>query len=304
MSESPGKASDIPVGDWIDRRAPAVVRPYLRLSRVDRPIGTWLLLLPCWWGVALASPGWPDPILLILFAIGALVMRAAGCVVNDIADRDFDGRVARTATRPIASGAISVRQALVFLGGLLAVGFLVLIQLHPVAVLVGVCSLPLIAIYPYTKRITYWPQAVLGLTFNWGALVGWVAVRGEMDWAAVALYAAGFFWTMGYDTIYAHQDKADDLLVGVKSSALKLGARTRPWLFVFYGAAVVLLATAGLAADLSWPYFVGLAAAAWHLGRQAATVDIDDPKDCLAKFKSNRDFGLILFAALVAAQLA
>ena len=296
-------ASDIPAGNWIDRRVPAGIRPFLRLARLDRPIGTWLLLVPCWWGVALATAGRPDLWLIALFAVGATVMRAAGCTVNDMADRDFDARVARTANRPLASGAISLTQAVLFLGGLLGLGFAVLIQLNPFAVWVGIASLPLIAVYPFMKRVTYWPQAWLGLTFNWGALVGWAAVTGDLAGPAFILYAAGFFWTLGYDTVYAHQDKEDDLLVGVKSTALRLGAATRPWLFGFFAATVGLLAAAGWAAGLAWPYYAGLAAAAVHLGRQAATVKTDDPKDCLRKFKSNRDFALIVFAAIVAGQL-
>lgn len=295
--------TDIPAGNWIDRYVPAAARPYLRLARLDRPIGTWLLLIPCWWGTALATHGWPDPWFIVLFGVGATVMRAAGCTVNDIADRDFDGRVARTATRPIASGAIRVFQALVFLAGLLAVGLAILLTFNTYAVWVGVASLPLVAVYPFMKRITYWPQAWLGLTFNWGALVGWAAVRGDLGWAPAILYAAGFFWTLGYDTIYAHQDKEDDALVGVKSSALKLGGATRPWLFGFYVVTIALLAAAGWLAGLAWPYYAGVAAGAAQLAWQAATVDTDDPKDCLRKFKSNRDFALIVFAGTVAAQV-
>lgn len=295
-------ASDIPAGNWIDRHVPAGARPFFRLARLDRPIGTWLLLIPCWWGTALASPGWPDPLLIALFAVGAVAMRGAGCTINDIADRDFDGRVARTADRPLASGAIGLRGATAFLGLLLAIGFLVLIQFNPFAVWIGIASLPLVALYPFMKRITYWPQAWLGLTFNWGVLVGWAAVRGDLATPAVILYAAGFFWTLGYDTIYAHQDKEDDLLVGVKSSALRLGAATRPWLFGFFAVTIALLAAAGWTAELAWPYYIGLAAATTQLGWQAATVDIDDPKDCLRKFRSNRDFALIVFAAIVTAR--
>jgi len=303
MTAPKPSASDIPAGNWVDRYVPAGVRPYFRLARLDRPIGTWLLLVPCWWGTALASAGWPDPLFILLFAVGAVAMRGAGCVVNDMADRDFDGRVARTADRPLASGAIGPRRAMLFLGLLLAIGFLVLIQFNTFAVWVGIASLPLVAVYPFMKRITYWPQAWLGLTFNWGALVGWAAVKGDLAAPAVILYAAGFVWTLGYDTIYAHQDKEDDLVVGVKSSALRLGAATRPWLFGFFTVTVGLLAAAGWAAGLTWPFHVGLAAAAAHLAWQAATVNIDDPKDCLRKFRSNRDFALIVFAGMMAARV-
>jgi 4-hydroxybenzoate polyprenyltransferase len=296
-------ASDIPAGNWVDRVAPAPVQPYLRLARMDRPIGTWLLLLPCWWSIALASDRWPDPWLLVLFAIGAIVMRGAGCTVNDIADRDFDARVARTAGRPIPSGQVSVKQAAVFMVVLLAVGLLVLLQLNAFAVGVGAASMILVAVYPFMKRITYWPQAWLGLTFNWGALLGWAAVHGDLAAPALVLYAAGVFWTLGYDTIYAHQDKQDDALIGVKSTALRLGAASRPWLAVFYGLAAVLLALCGVLAGLAWPFYVALGVAALHFVWQAMRVALDDQKDCLAKFKSNRDVGLILFAGIVAGQV-
>lgn len=231
-------------------------------------------------------------------------MRGAGCTINDIADREFDGRVARTSDRPIPSGAVSLTQALAFLFLLVAIGLLVLAQLKPFAVGVGAASLGLVALYPFAKRVTYWPQAVLGLTFNWGALLGWAAVRGEMALAPVALYAAGFFWTMGYDTIYAHQDKADDLLVGVKSTALRLADATRNWVIGFYLLAAVLLALAGHLVELAWPFHAGLALAAIHLAWQALTVDIHDPRDCLSKFKSNRVFGWIVLAAVVAGRVA
>ena len=297
-------ASDIPAMSWIDRLAPAAMRPYLRLARLDRPIGTWLLLFPCWWSVALASPSLPDPWLMALFAAGAVVMRGAGCTVNDIWDRDFDARVARTADRPIASGAVSVPGAVVFLGLQLLGGLLVLAQFNTFAIVLGAGSLILIAVYPYMKRVTYWPQAVLGLTFNWGALLGWAAVHGEVAPPALALYAAGVLWTLGYDTIYAHQDKDDDLLVGLKSSALKLGGATRGWLFVFYGVAAALLALAGSLAGLAWPFYAALALAGAHLAWQAGAVDTDNPKDCLAKFKSNQLFGWIVLGGIIAGRAA
>ncbi|MCG8511112.1 MAG: 4-hydroxybenzoate octaprenyltransferase [Rhodospirillales bacterium] len=302
MSEFADSASDIRTDDWIDRYVPIAARPYFRLARVDRPIGTWLLLLPCWWGLALAAPEWVGLYLAALFAIGSLVMRAAGCTINDMVDREFDRKVARTAKRPVASGAISLFAAGAFLGALLLVGLLILLQFNSFTIWLGIAALPLVAAYPFMKRFTYWPQAWLGLTFNWGVLMGWAAVQGELAWAPVLLYAAGFFWTLGYDTIYAHQDKDDDLLVGVKSSALKLGGATRPWLFGFYGMTVVLMGGAGILADLGWPYFAFLAGGAIHLGIQAWRIDTGDPKDCLKKFKSNRDFGLIVAAGIIAAQ--
>lgn len=293
-------ASDIKSGDWVDRLLPARVRPYARLARLDRPIGIWLLMFPCWWGTALAEPSQPSPWFLLLFAIGATVMRGAGCVINDIADRDFDARVARTALRPIASGAISLHEAIAFMLGLSLVGLAVLLQFNRFTVLLACASLVLVALYPLAKRVTDWPQAVLGLTFNWGALVGWAAVTGGLDLPALLLYAAGFFWTLGYDTIYAHQDKADDMLIGVRSTALRLGSLTRPWLAGFYAMAILLLAAAGWCAGLAWPFAVGLLIVAGHFAWQTMTLDIDDAKGCLARFRSNRHVGLIVFLAIVA----
>jgi 4-hydroxybenzoate polyprenyltransferase len=291
---------DIPVGNWIDRWIPAAARPYLRLMRLDRPIGTWLLLFPCWWSAALAAPAWPDPVLFALFAVGAVVMRGAGCTVNDIADHRFDALVARTAGRPIPSGAVSVSQAVLFLAVLLLLGLVILVQLPPFAMAVGAASLLLVFPYPLMKRITWWPQAWLGLTFNWGALLGWAAVRGEIGLPAVLLYAAGLLWTLGYDTIYAHQDKDDDVLIGVKSTALRLGDATGRWLVGFYAGALALIGAAGWQAGLSWPFWPLLAVAGLQLAWQVRFVRIDDGADCLEKFKSNRFFGWALLAAIVA----
>ena len=298
-------ASDIPRGNWIDRLAPQRVHPYLRLARLDRPIGTWLLLLPGWWALALAPPngGWPDPWLFALFGIGAILMRGGGCVINDLFDRDFDARVARTADRPIASGAVSVPRALLFLAALFGVSLLILLQFNPVAIAVGVASLLLVVPYPFMKRITWWPQAWLGLTFNWGALLGWAAVRGDIGAPALVLYATGFFWTLGYDTIYAHQDKEDDALVGIKSTARLFGDRSRTWIGGFFAACLALLAITGWLAGLGWPFYGGLGLAAAHFVWQTASVDFDDPKNCLTRFKSNRDFGLVVLAAIVAGQV-
>ena len=305
-TESRATASDIQDAGWIARLAPARLRPWLILARIDRPIGTWLLLLPCWWSLSLATaaapePAWPDPWYILLFAVGATVMRGAGCCWNDITDREYDGRVARTATRPIPSGRISVRGAVVFMALLMLTGLAVLLNFNTFAIAVGAASLLLVFPYPFMKRITWWPQAWLGLTFNWGALVGWAAVTGGLSAPPLLMYAAGFFWTLGYDTIYAHQDKEDDALIGVKSSARRLGARTRPYLWLFYGVTVLLLGAAGWTAGIAWPYYAGLGAAAAQLAWQSATVDIDSPSDCLAKFKSNKWFGLILLAGIVAA---
>ena len=292
-------ASDIRGDSWMIRLAPRPARPYMRLIRADRPIGTWLLLLPCLWSVTMASNTAlgtvPDPWFIVLFAVGAFVMRGAGCVVNDLWDRDIDGKVARTAARPIASGEIPVRSALVFLCGLLLAGLLVLIQFNGAAIMLGVASLGLVAVYPLMKRITYWPQAFLGLTFNWGALLAWCAVDGSVGGPAYLLYAAGFFWTLGYDTVYGHQDKEDDILVGVKSASIKLGRNTRPFVALVYAMTMLLLVLAGVGAGMEWFYFLMLAVAAMQFIWQVATLRIDDPKNCLARFKSNRDVGLIIF---------
>jgi len=306
MAETASSATDIPSNTWIDRLAPMASRPYLRLARLDRPIGTWLLLLPCWWSTALATNDVTDPMmwkLFVLFSIGAFVMRGAGCTLNDIVDRDFDGRVTRTAARPIPSGEVTVRQAILFLCLQLGIGLGVLAQFNTTTLLVGVASLGLIVIYPFAKRYTYWPQFILGLTFNWGALLGWTAVRDQLNWPAVILYLAGVFWTLGYDTIYAHQDKKDDVLVGVKSTALKFGKTTRIWLSGFYATTLILLALMGNLAGVSQVYFLGVAVCGAHLFWQVWTVDIENPADCHSKFKSNRDFGLLLMAAIFAGQL-
>ena len=298
--------SDISAGGWIDRFVPSPARPYCKLARLDRPIGTWLLLLPCWWGVALATntlayQRWPELRLLALFAVGSLLMRGAGCTWNDIVDRDYDARVARTADRPLPSGAVSLRAAATFLILQLLLGLAVLLQFNGVTIVLGVAAIGLVVTYPFMKRVTYWPQAFLGLTFNWGALVGWTAVKGDLGWPAYLLYAAGFAWTLGYDTIYAHQDKEDDALVGIKSSALKIGAETKRYLWIFYAAALVLLAFSGLAADVSWPYVVALVGVAIGFIWQIIFVDLDDARDCLAKFRANRLIGLVVFAGLVLA---
>jgi 4-hydroxybenzoate polyprenyltransferase len=282
--------------------------------RLDRPIGTWLLLFPCWWGFFLAlgpahvGVGWQWPaqdwaILgsVLLFAIGAAVMRGAGCTYNDIVDREFDAKVARTALRPIPSGQVSVRQAILFLIAQLLVGLLILLAFNRTTILLGVLSLALVFTYPLMKRVTYWPQAVLGLTFNWGALMGWAAMTNGLAAPALALYAGGIAWTLHYDTIYAHQDKEDDALVGVKSTALRFGSQTRPWLAGFSIAAVLLFGSAVALADLGWPPMLAVACVAVHLTWQTFTVDLDNPADCLAKFHSNRWIGWILLIGIVAA---
>jgi 4-hydroxybenzoate polyprenyltransferase len=290
-------------GNWVDRLAPASWLPYLRLARFDRPIGAWLLLFPCWWSQALAelSIGRPYPNLwyLVLFLVGAFVMRGAGCTYNDIVDRNFDASVARTALRPIPSGQVSVAEAWMFFAVLCLVGLLVLLQFNFFTIALGAASLLLVAVYPFMKRFTYWPQLVLGLTFKWGALVGWAAVTGSLSLAAVALYAGCVLWTIGYDTIYAHQDKDDDLALGLKSTALRFGPATPAWLTGFYAGAVVLWAVAGAMAGGRAVFFLMLALVAVQLWWQVATLDTRDPANCLARFRSNRLVGWGLFLAAV-----
>lgn len=295
--------SDIPKQGWVDRCVPPPARPYVRLARFDRPIGTWLLLFPCWWSIALATPGWPSLWLVVLFGLGAMIMRGAGCCFNDITDRRYDARVARTADRPLPSGQMTVRQAVIWMGVLCLLGLVILLQFNPVAIGVGAASLALVFTYPLFKRFTHWPQAVLGLTFNWGALLGWAAVRGDIQAPALALYAAGFFWTLGYDTIYAHQDKEDDALIGVKSTAVLLWGETRPWLWVFHAIAIALIGVSGWLAGLAWPFWAALALGALQLAWQSWDVKLDDPHDCLRKFKSNRLFGWLLFGGIILGQV-
>ncbi|MGH6879530.1 MAG: 4-hydroxybenzoate octaprenyltransferase [Hypericibacter sp.] len=291
--------TDIRRGNWVDRFLPSPFAPYARLARLDRPIGTWLLLFPGWWSLAMASPAKPDLWLMALFAVGALLMRGAGCTFNDIVDREFDGRVARTATRPIPSGAVSVRAAAIFLGLQLLLALIILLQMNGFTIALGAGSLALVATYPFMKRITYWPQAFLGLTFNWGALLGWAAATGRLEAPAFLLYTGGIAWTLFYDTIYAHQDKEDDALIGVKSTALRLGASTRPWLILFAVVALGFWIAAFAAAGLGWAAYLALAAAALLYAYQIRTTRFDDPADCLAKFNAHRWLGWMLLAGIL-----
>jgi 4-hydroxybenzoate polyprenyltransferase len=300
MTGGAGRVADS-TGNWVDGLAPAWTRPYLRLARLDRPIGSWLLLLPCWWSVALAAVHAGTRVDLwhvALFFVGAFAMRGAGCTWNDIVDRDLDRRVERTRSRPIPSGQVTVAAAAAFLALQALVGLAVLLQFNRFTIYVGFASLAIVAIYPFMKRITYWPQIVLGLAFSWGALMGWPATFAQLDPPAVLLYAGAICWVIGYDTIYAHQDREDDALIGIKSTALLFGARTKPMLAASYALAVVLIALAGWRAGGGLVFALGLAAFALHLAWQVARLDIDDPVNCLALFKSNRDAGLILFAGL------
>jgi 4-hydroxybenzoate polyprenyltransferase len=301
MSEG-GRVADS-TGNWVDTFAPLSIRPYLRLARADRPIGSWLLLLPCWWSAGLAAiaaghPN-PDPWHLALFFVGAFVMRGAGCTWNDILDRDLDARVARTRSRPIPSGQVSVTAAAAFLAVQALIGLLVLLQFNRFTILVGIASLGIVAVYPLMKRVVWWPQIVLGLAFSWGALMGFAALFGRLDAAAFLLYAGSIAWVIGYDTIYAHQDREDDALIGVKSTARLFGARTRPVLLGFYALAVLLIGLAGVAVEAGPVFVLGCILFGAHLGWQIDRLDIDDPDQCLRLFKSNRDAGLILFAAMV-----
>jgi 4-hydroxybenzoate polyprenyltransferase len=297
-----GRVADS-TGNWVDSFAPVSTRPYLRLARLDRPIGSWLLLMPCWWSAALADlaahAAVPSVWHMILFFIGAFAMRGAGCTWNDIVDRDLDARVERTRSRPIPSGQVTVGQAAAFLIAQALVGLLVLIQFNTFAIATGIASLVIVVVYPFMKRITYWPQIVLGLAFSWGALMGWAAAFGRLDLPAFVLYAGSIAWVIGYDTIYAHQDREDDALIGIKSTALLFGERTKPILSVFFSLAVVLIGYTGYLVGSGPVFFAGLLAFAAHLAWQVRRLDIRDPDLCLVLFKSNRDAGLILFVGLL-----
>ena len=302
MNRAAGSVADA-TGNWVDSIAPAWSRPYLRLARLDRPIGSWLLLLPCWWSAALAAiaagSAGPSVVHIELFFIGAFAMRGAGCTWNDIVDRDLDGSVERTRSRPIPSGQVSVKQAFGFLLLQALVGFAVLISFNGFTIALGIASLAIVAVYPFMKRITYWPQIVLGMAFSWGALMGWAAAFGVLGIAPLLLYAGSIAWVIGYDTIYAHQDREDDALIGIKSTALLFGERTKPMLSLFYGLAVLLIAAAGYTAGAGVVFAIGLLAFAGHLAWQVVQLDINDPDRCLALFKSDRDAGLILFAGML-----
>lgn len=292
---------------WIDLYLPEKARPYAKLARLDKPIGTWLLAWPCIWSITLAAkPGeFPDIKMLTLFGCGALLLRGAGCTVNDLLDRDIDVKVDRTKQRPVASGLLTPFQGLSFLGLQLLLGLGILLQLNNYSRILGASSLLLVFSYPLMKRLTFWPQAYLGLTFNWGALLGWSAVRGHLDLAVVLpLYTSGIFWTLVYDTIYAHQDKEDDLKVGVKSTALRFGESTTKWLTGFGAASISSLALCGFNADLGWSYYAFLIAASGHLAWQIFTVDLSNRADCSRKFVSNKWFGALVGGGILLGRLA
>uniref|UniRef100_A0A8C5UDZ4 4-hydroxybenzoate polyprenyltransferase, mitochondrial n=1 Tax=Malurus cyaneus samueli TaxID=2593467 RepID=A0A8C5UDZ4_9PASS len=294
------------LGGQLVRAAPAPLQPYLRLMRLHQPAGTWLLYLPCTWSIGLAAaPGClPDWRMLSLFGVGAVLMRGAGCTINDMWDRDYDRQVARTASRPLAAGDISTFQSLVFLGGQLSLALCVLLCLNYYSIILGAASLSLVITYPLMKRITYWPQLVLGLTFNWGALLGWSAIKGSCEWSVcLPLYFAGVMWTLVYDTIYAHQDKRDDIMIGVKSTALQFKEDTKQWLSGFSLAMLLSLCVAGMNCNQTFPYYSAVAAVGAHLAHQIYTLDIDKPEDCWKKFSSNRTVGILLFIGIVLGNL-
>lgn len=305
-----GRVKDAPSGHWVYRVLPSALWPFAQLARWDRPIGWQLLLWPCLWSAALvagagAKPGddvWsvlPSLWHMLLFFIGAVAMRGAGCTYNDLADQDIDDKVDRTRSRPLPSGQVTRKQAKIFLVLQALVGLVVLLQFNAFSIWLGIASLIVVAIYPFMKRITNWPQLVLGLAFSWGALMGWAAVRGTLDLAPVLLYIGAILWTIGYDTIYAHQDKEDDALVGVRSTARLFGRHTKKALIVCYGGMIGFFAAAFAVAEVPMPALAGLLAAGAHLYRQINVLDIDNPEQCLKLFKSNNVVGWLVFLGLV-----
>jgi 4-hydroxybenzoate polyprenyltransferase len=296
--------TDLVPGGWIDRRMPTWIRPYLKLARLDRPTGIWLLMLPCWWSIALGSPSMAIGIgTAALFTVGAVVMRGAGCTVNDIVDRNIDAKVERTRTRPLPAGEVGLFGALVFLALQLALGLVILLQLNRLSITLGVIAVALVAAYPLMKRLTWWPQAFLGITFNWGALMGWTAATGHIGLAPLALYAGGFCWTMVYDTIYAHQDARDDELAGVKSTALRFGEFSRLILAAFALSMVALITLAGDIARLGPIFRILMVAVALHLVWLLLFWRKDDPRDCLKTFQASRWTGLLVTIAIVAGRV-
>jgi 4-hydroxybenzoate polyprenyltransferase len=307
MTKPPHMVSDALENSWVHRFLPVALWPFAQLARWERPIGWWLLMWPCWWSAALVGvrsipvPQPPDLHHLALFMAGAILMRGAGCTYNDLVDRDFDGSVARTRSRPLPSGRVTVRAAIVFLGVQLALALVILVQFNRFTIVIGLVSLATVVIYPFMKRITWWPQLFLGLAFSWGALMGWPAKAAALSAAPLLLYAGSIAWVIGYDTIYACQDIEDDALVGVRSTARLFGSKIRLAVALFYALALALFAAAFHTAGAGLVPFAGLAAAAVHMAWQVLTLDVDDPARCLMLFKSNSWLGLILFAGLTAA---
>ena len=294
--------------NWVDRYLPASVRPFARLARWDRPIGIYLLMWPCWWSSLAASlaSGASVPAIsnLFFFFAGAVAMRGAGCTYNDIIDRKIDAKVERTRGRPIPSGAVGIGSAALFMVLQALIGLIVLLQFNALTVRLGFLSLVIVAIYPFMKRITHWPQAVLGLAFGWGALVGWTAVRDHVDLAPLLLYLGTITWIIGYDTIYAHQDREDDALIGMKSTALKFGARTKPWLAGLYALTIIFFLLAAIMAEGSGLSLLGIAVGGVMLAWQVGTLDINDSANCLERFRANQRFGMVIAAGFAADVLA
>ncbi|KAL7684358.1 putative UbiA prenyltransferase family, 4-hydroxybenzoate polyprenyltransferase [Plasmopara halstedii] len=292
---------------WAERHAPEWMLPYIQVARINRPAPIFMLLWPCFWSISMAAPHgqFPDFKLLALFGVGSFIMRGAGCTINDMWDRDFDKQVERTNQRPLAAGRLTYPQAWTFLAIQLSAGLAVLLQLNWYSVALGASSLALVATYPLMKRVTYWPQAILGLTFNYGAVLGWAAVHGSCDWAVILpLYAGGVTWTLVYDTLYAHQDKNDDVKIGVRSTALLFGDKTKPVLNFFSAVAIAGFGTAGYVSGLEWPFFVGLTGGAAHLAWQVNTAKLDDPINLQERFASNKWFGALMFASVVLGNVA
>ncbi|XP_018315287.1 4-hydroxybenzoate polyprenyltransferase, mitochondrial isoform X2 [Mycetomoellerius zeteki] len=282
------------------------VQPYMKLMRIDKPIGSWLLFWPCGWSIALAAPAsaLPDLYMLGLFGMGAFVMRGAGCTINDIWDQDIDKMIVRTKDRPLVTGQITPLQSIIFLAGQLSLGLLILLQLNWYSIFLGASSLGLVIIYPLMKRITYWPQLILGMTFNWGALLGWSAIHGSCNWSiCLPLYVAGTCWTILYDTIYAHQDRMDDIRLGVKSTAIKFGENTKFYLSGFGIVMITSLITSGVFTTQTWPYYTAVGLIAAHINNQIYTLNINNPTDCAKKFMSNQNVGIILFIGIVLGNL-
>ncbi|MDH6230212.1 4-hydroxybenzoate polyprenyltransferase [Mesorhizobium soli] len=312
--EAQGRVADAPSGHWVYRVLPRRVWPYAQLARWDRPIGWILLLWPCWWSAALGAVAFgrpedplltllPNPWFLFLFLVGAIAMRGAGCTYNDIVDEKIDAEVERTRSRPLPSGQVSRKQAWAFLIAQALVGLVVLLQFNSFSILLGLCSLVIIAAYPFMKRITDWPQFVLGLAFSWGALMGWASEFADLEAAPILLYIGSIMWVIGYDTIYAHQDKEDDALVGVRSTARLFGENTKMWLVGLYGGALACFALAFAAAEVPMPALAGLVAAGAHMARQIRVLNIDDPDQCLKLFKSNGTVGWLIFLGLIGGAL-
>ncbi|TJV40534.1 MAG: 4-hydroxybenzoate octaprenyltransferase [Mesorhizobium sp.] len=309
-----GRVADAPNGHWVYRVLPRSIWPYAQLARWDRPIGWQLLLWPCWWSAALAASAYPrpgDPLLsllpaplyLMLFLIGAIAMRGAGCTYNDLVDEGIDNQVERTRSRPLPSGQTTRRRAWLFLVLQALAGLAVLVQFNSFAILLGVCSLAIVAVYPFMKRITNWPQLFLGLAFSWGALMGWAVEFGDLDGSAILLYIGSILWVIGYDTIYAHQDKEDDAIVGVRSTARLFGDNTKAWLAGLYGGTLICFAIAFASAQAPVVALAGLIAAGAHMARQITVLDIDNPDQCLRLFRSNNQVGWLIFLGLIGGAL-